>query len=181
MKFTFCIIVAFISSHLMSAELSFKSPELQKLHSVVKNIKTIPLFNLDICKVKLGKEVIPSVEQKAQQDEIIAKLKVKVSEKEGVDISNIHSLKELFEYTNFSTFSGVLDNTFCFVNLPQDKLGQHQDRVKLFNAIKEVSDKLKFAVLLDDGLDQGRNVTKLYVYGVDPISNEAYAIKADVE
>ncbi len=163
-------------------EVKFKSEELQKLHSIVKHIKAVPLLNMEVCKVKLGKEVIPNAPViETENDELIAKLKEQVSEKEKVDIANVHTLKELFNNTNFSSFSGVLDNTFCFVNLPQNELGSYQDRIKLFDAIKEVANKINFAVLLDDGIDQGTNVTKLYVYGLDPNSNEAYAIKSDVE
>lgn len=180
MKFTFCIIFMISMSYVCSEEIAFKSTELQKLHTIVKDIKAVPLLNLEICKLKLGKEVILS-EDNIKNDELIAKLKVQVSEKENVSIENVHSLKELFNNTNFSSFSGVLDNTFCFVNLPQSEIGEYKDRVKLFNAIKEASDKIKFAVLYDEGIDQGTNITKLYVYGVDANFNEAYAIKADVE
>jgi hypothetical protein len=181
--FTFCIISLLFAFNLHAEEISFKSEELKKLHSVVKNIKTVPLLNLEICKVQLGKEVIsnPAAVPREENDELITKLKEQVSEKEQVDIANVHTLKELFNNTNFSSFSGVLDNTFCFVNLPQNELGEHEDRVKLFDAIKEVAGKINFAVLLDDGIDQGTNVTKLYVYGLDPNSNEAYAIKSNVE
>ena len=185
MKLTFCItFVGFIFtiSTARAEDIKFKSEELQKLHSVIKHIKAVPLLNMEICKLKLDREVIasPAIIE-TENDELIAKLKAQVSEKEKVDIGNVHTLKELFSNTNFSSFSGVLDNTFCFVNLPQNELGNHEDRVKLFNAIKEVAGKINFAVLLDDGIDQGTNVTKLYVYGLDPDSNEAYAIKSDVE
>lgn len=186
MKLTFCIILVFLTGQIMAEEIKFKSVDLQKLHAVVKHIKAVPLMNLEICKVKLGKEVIPSAALaetpiEEENDEVIAKLKIQVSKKENVAITNVHTLSELFNNTNFSTFSGVLDNTFCFVNLPQDQIGVHEDRVKLFNAIQEVSNHINFAVLLDDGVDQGTNVTKLYVYGVDENTNEAYAIKSDVE
>ncbi len=179
MKFTFCIILFLLAGHIQAEEIKFKSPDLQKLHAVVQHIKAVPLLNMEICKLKLGKEVIPAdapiVVPEDENDELIAKLKAQVSEKENVAISNVHTLSELFNNTNFSSFSGVLDNTFCFVNLPQDQIGAYEDRVKLFNAIKEVSANINFAVLLDDGLDQGTNVTKLYVYGIDANSNEAYA------
>lgn len=182
MKLTFCIFLIVSLNTVMAEEIKFKSLELQKLHSVVKTIKAVPLLNLEVCKLKLDREVIPSPAiVEPENDELIEKLKEQVSEKEKVDIGNVHTLKELFNNTNFSTFSGVLDNTFCFVNLPQNELGEHQDRVKLFDAIKEVAGKINFAVLLDDGIDQGTNVTKLYVYGLDANSNEAYAIKSDVE
>jgi hypothetical protein len=189
MSFTFCIIFsmagAMFSLITKAEEIKFQSPDLQKLHAVVKHIKAVPLMNMEICKLKLDKEVITEEAQVQPEvkinDELIDKLKAQVSKKENVSIGNVHTLPELYNNTNFSSFSGVLDNTFCFVNLPQGQIGDHQDRVKLFEAIKEVSENINFAVLLDDGIDQGTNVTKLYVYGVDSVSKEAYAIKADVE
>ena len=178
-NFTFCIILSlFVFS--AKAEFEFQSPELQKLHDTVKNIKAVPFMNLDMCKIKLGKEVL-GLSNKLNNDDSIEKLKTVVSAKENVDISNIHSLKELFNNRNFSSLSSVIDNTFCFVNLPQDQISEYQDRIELFNTLKSISDKVKFVVLFDDGFEQGSNVTKLYVYGVDSISQEAYAIKADVE
>jgi hypothetical protein len=178
---TFCIILISFSMTSYAANIKFKSPELQKLHEIVKDIKTIPLLNVEICKVNLDKELIKPEVKMPVEEEIFDRLKVQVSEKEQVDIGNIHTLKELFDHTNFSSFSGVLDNTFCFVNLPNSKIGTHEDRVKLFETIKEISTKIKFAVLLDDGYSQGTDVTKLYVYGVDPSSEEAFAIKSQVE
>ena len=183
MKLTFCIILSLFTLTSIAAEIKFKSPELQKLHAVVKTIKTIPLFDMEICKVKLDREVINSSRLSYHEFEkqLLTSLKKQVSQKELVDINNVHTLKELFNYTNFSSFSGVLDNTFCFVNLPKSKVGEHEDRKKLFQAIQEVSDKITFAVLLDDGIEQGTNVSKLYVYGVDSSSKEAFAIKSEVE
>lgn len=178
--FTFCIILLGLSTQVLASEIKFNSPELQKLHAVVKDIKAVPLFDMEICKVELGKELITE-KTEVETSVIIDKLKEQVSEKENVDIANVHTLKELFNYTNFSSFSGVLDNTFCFVNLPQNAISQHADRVKLFEVIKEISSKVNFAVLLDDGIEQGTNITKLHVYGVDTQSNEAFAIKAEVE
>ena len=156
-KFTFCIIFIFGINNIFSEEMNFKSEELRKLHEIVKYIKAVPLLNLEVCKVKLGKEVVsgPQKLSREENNELITNLKEQVSEKENVDIANIHTLKELFNNTNFSSFSAVLDNTFCFVNLPQSELGEYEDRVKLFNTIKEVSSKINFAVLLDDGIDQG--------------------------
>lgn len=183
-KLTFCkiLLILFFANKSALAEITFKSIELQKLHEVVKTIKTVPLLNKEICKLNLDKEVIRTeVKKPSDEVEVIDKLKSQVSQKENVDIDNIHSLKELFDHTNFSSFSGVIDNTFCFVNLPSRDLTTYEDRVKLFDTIKGLSEKIKFAVLLDDGFNQGIDLTRLYVYGVDIESKEAFAIKTEVE
>lgn len=182
-KLTFCKILSFLfCASLSASEMKFKSAELQNLHEVVKTIKAVPLLNIEICKVSLGKEVINTGVKKPSDDiEVVEKLKVQVSKSENVDIDNVHTIKELLNATNFSSFSSVLDNTFCFVNVPSRKLETYSDRVKLFDAVKGLSNKIKFAILFDDGFSQGIDLTRLYIYGIDVDTKEAFAIKNEVE
>jgi hypothetical protein len=160
---------------------TFLSQDLEKLKATAEQIKDVPLEGRQVCQVSFSQELY------AQELEVEPPhypiLKEYIAQTAHFTLDRIFAVPEVFEVTGFKSMSDLIDNTYCFVNLPIDQLEQYEDRVKLLNVLLEISGSIKVAVAFEDFKNEETQMTEtlLFTYFYDENTKEFFALQNRIQ